>query len=731
MRTDLPVHFFTIVLNGMPFLRHHIEVFSQLRLHWHWHVIEGVAELTGDTAWSVKHGGQVCTHWHRNGLSIDGTTEYIDELKNSFPQHVSVYRKGEGQFWKGKVEMVRAPLNSIHQESLLWQIDADEIWSREQIETMAAAFCLNPERSAAFFWCHYFVGEDRYISTRYGYSQNPHYEWLRVWRFAPGDHWLAHEPPTLTRSIDGEEIDVGRIMPFLHQETEAMGLVFDHYAYVHESQIAFKEEYYGYSGAVEQWKRLQNARLPVRLADFFHWVHDDTYVDSFSKMHACADIPALSAAVPTPLSHSHGKIMVDGVAWQMIHGGILRYWELILTEWGKSELADRIILVDRAGTAPRISGISTISAPRHSYANRLADAAMLEDLCRRYGCQVFASTYYTVPLETKSVFVGYDMIPEVLGADLSEGGWKSKAIAIYHAALHTAISQSSCQDLEKYYPIVAPGSSRLTPCALAPDFILEDHHATLPQQLRTTDIPAGGYILYVGERSGLDNYKNARILFEVLPVIQQRYGLKLLCVGGREELEPELAQLAPPSAALRITASDRELAQLYQHAFCMVVTSKYEGFGIPVIEAMQCGCPVICPSHSSLQEVGGDAALFLDTVEPESILIAIKTLQDAELRQEMRIKGRVNAARFTPAKSASALESALQEAFLAEPRIPGNCWRAILQQQMSDDAMIMAPAGAYTEEVVELKKQIRALKMSMSWRVTSPYRLIADKIKKI
>jgi glycosyltransferase involved in cell wall biosynthesis len=734
MKTGLPVHFFTIVLNGMPFMRQHIEVFRELRLDWHWHIIEGVAELTGDTAWSVKGGGRIGSHWHRNALSIDGTTEYLDEVQSDYPHRITVYRKGEGIFWKGKVDMVRAPLTSITEECLLWQIDADEIWAREQIETMAAAFRLHPGRTAAFFWCNYFVGQDKFISTRYGYSQNPQIEWLRVWRYKPGDHWMAHEPPTLTRLVNGDEVDVGRIAPFAHQETEAMGLIFNHYAYVNESQIAFKEDYYGYSGAVLQWQKLQEADLPVRLAAFFPWVHDQSYVDSFSKLCCPLHAPPASPTLPAAASRSEGPILIDGVAWQVVAGGILRYWELILKQWAGTEFGDRIILIDREGTAPRIGGISTISAPRHSYGNRLADAEMLETLCRRHGCTLFASTYYTIPIETKSVFIGHDMIPEVLGVDLNEGGWKSKMIAIYHAALHTAVSRSSCDDLESFYPIVPPSSTRLVPNAVAADFCSHDTDDCLPLPLRSTEASPRGYLLYVGERCGLDGYKNARILFQALPAIHKQFGLKLICVGGREELEDHLMQLAPHAPVTRIAASDQELAQLYRQAFCMIVTSKYEGFGIPVIEAMQSGCPVVCPTHSSLREVGGDAAFYIDEPTPDNILLAVERLQDTTFRELLQNRGRANVARFTSSNSAMALQSALLEAFTAEPRIPATSWRGILSPEYSasSDVLLGHQAPPYGDaELVDLRNQLKAMRTSMSWRITSPYRFIADRLKQL
>ena len=78
--TALPIHFFTIVLNGEPFIRYHIDVFRTLDCDWHWHVVEGVASLVHDTAWSTVTGGHISPEIHRHGRSSDGTSEYLDAL---------------------------------------------------------------------------------------------------------------------------------------------------------------------------------------------------------------------------------------------------------------------------------------------------------------------------------------------------------------------------------------------------------------------------------------------------------------------------------------------------------------------------------------------------------------------------------------------------------------------------------------------------------------------------
>src|SRR5262249_13156349 len=89
----LPIPLLTFVLNGEPFIRWHERVFRELRLPWHWHVVEGVADLKYDTAWSLAGGGRVVDSIHDRGLSMDGTSAYLDELAARFPDNVTIYRK--------------------------------------------------------------------------------------------------------------------------------------------------------------------------------------------------------------------------------------------------------------------------------------------------------------------------------------------------------------------------------------------------------------------------------------------------------------------------------------------------------------------------------------------------------------------------------------------------------------------------------------------------------------
>ncbi|PHK33273.1 hypothetical protein VF13_38445, partial [Nostoc linckia z16] len=94
--------------------------------------------------------------------------------------------------------------------------------------------------------------------------------------------------------------------------------------------------------------------------------------------------------------------------------------------------------------------------------------------------------------------------------------------------------------------------------------------------------------------------------------------------------------------------NDQSLASLYQQAVGFIFPSMYEGFGIPILESFACGCPLIVSNISSLPEVAGDAALYIDPINPESIRQAVKKLlSDTTLRDTLIQKGYNQLAKFS------------------------------------------------------------------------------------
>lgn len=249
------MHFVTIVLNGMPFIGYHLPTFQRLPFPWRWHISEGVA--------APMH----CTHWCQSmvpGLSVDGTTQYLQTLK-AHP-NIAVYQKEE---WQGKIEMVNAGAAEVKEGDIVLQVDVDELWTDTQLALIHAVMEARRDIAALWFRCRYFVGPDLVVVGLDGYGNKKDFEWQRCWRAGKDFRFTCHEPPAT--STPGPAM--------LQDETECMGLVFDHYAYATETQVAFKEKYYGYSGALSHWWRLQkNTLWPARLRDFFPWVTTNNLV---------------------------------------------------------------------------------------------------------------------------------------------------------------------------------------------------------------------------------------------------------------------------------------------------------------------------------------------------------------------------------------------------------------------------------------------------------------------
>ena len=169
---------------------------------------------------------------------------------------------------------------------------------------------------------------------------------------------------------------------------------------------------------------------------------------------------------------------------------------------------------------------------------------------------------------------------------------------------------------------------------------------------RVKDIPQR-YLLYVGSRS---IYKNFSFLLKNISDIVKSENLYLVCVGGNNFTKDELKLIHVFNLERNITqlnAFDAELKYLYENAIALVFPSLYEGFGIPILEAFVCDCPVVCSNTSSLPEVAGDAALYFNPNNKESIRFAVeRILSDEKLRQDLIQKGQERVKEFSWKKCA-------------------------------------------------------------------------------
>jgi glycosyltransferase involved in cell wall biosynthesis len=163
------------------------------------------------------------------------------------------------------------------------------------------------------------------------------------------------------------------------------------------------------------------------------------------------------------------------------------------------------------------------------------------------------------------------------------------------------------------------------------------------------------YLLSVGTLQPRKNYVR---LIQAFVRSSASVDKQLLIAGGRGWLYQDILAEADKHESVHLLGfvEDRDLPALYRQATLFVFPSLYEGFGLPVLEAMSCGVPVVCSQTSSLPEVAGDAALLVEPLDLAMLEEGLtRALEDEDLRREMVERGLNHAARFDWARSAAQL----------------------------------------------------------------------------
>ena len=239
----------------------------------------------------------------------------------------------------------------------------------------------------------------------------------------------------------------------------------------------------------------------------------------------------------------------------------------------------------------------------------------------------------------------YDMIYERLSyrfKDLSNDTEiiKQKKIIAQKASHLIAISHSTKCDMVELLGI---DPERITVIHLASSFDSNSVHAL--SRYNAVEKP---YILYVGNRNGYKNFSN--FLVASAPLLK-KYRIFIICAGGgkfNKEEHKLIGSLSINEYVEQLAITDTVLPNLYREATAFVFPSFYEGFGIPVLEAFTFDCPCIVGNNSAFPEVAGDAALYVDPADPESIAYAIEQIiTDTDLRADLIRRGKQRLALFS------------------------------------------------------------------------------------
>ena len=351
------------------------------------------------------------------------------------------------------------------------------------------------------------------------------------------------------------------------------------------------------------------------------------------------------------------RVVLDGVFFQDFGTGISRVWQSLMHEWVASGFAEHILLLDREETAPRIPGVKRRVVARHSYGALAEDRSMLQRVCDEEGAAVFASTYYSHPIGTPSVMTVHDMIPELFAVDLDQPMWREKDACIRHARRFIAVSSSTARDLCSFYPQIPP--ARITVAHNGVSSLFRPAGAGEVESFRKRHGITRPYFLLVGSRG---TYKNAEVFLRVFAGLRDRQRYAVVCVGGEKNLQPELQALRAGSERYMLRLDDAELRLAYSGAIALAYPSTYEGFGMPVAEAMASGCPVITTPNASLPEVAGDAAIYVKPMDEAALADALTRIQQPDLRNALIARGLERAKLFSWTKMAQIVARVLTEA---------------------------------------------------------------------
>ena len=231
----------------------------------------------------------------------------------------------------------------------------------------------------------------------------------------------------------------------------------------------------------------------------------------------------------------------------------------------------------------------------------------------------------------------HDMISEIFpdDSDRALDHRRQKAAASQEADAILTVSNSTFNDLLRLHPW-AVGKTSVAHLATGFRYSDQPISITWPRQV-------AGYFLMVGNR---DHYKNGHLAIRAFKEFSQHPATEafgLVMCGGKPPTGEELQVLKGDGLESRVrwvSVDDEELAGFYSNAVALLYPSRYEGFGLPLLEAMACGCPVITTRSSSLPEVGGHACVYVNGDDHCEMAGAMRRMAiDAEFRRSIATNG--------------------------------------------------------------------------------------------
>jgi glycosyltransferase involved in cell wall biosynthesis len=212
------------------------------------------------------------------------------------------------------------------------------------------------------------------------------------------------------------------------------------------------------------------------------------------------------------------------------------------------------------------------------------------------------------------------------------------------------VSEFSARELVELYGLKRE-HIRVIPNGVSEDFAPRRDEQAMAELRKRIGLTSEHYVLFIG---GADPRKNHQIFLDAAQMVRKKLGPRMLVLigspihpfGNYEESARKRSLTDMVLCPGRLPTNDLQL--LYSFADLFVFPSLYEGFGMPVLEAMACGAPVLTSNSTALAEVAGDAAVLADSQDAKAFGEAmIRTLEDESLRAAIKMKGFARAKQFS------------------------------------------------------------------------------------
>jgi len=323
-------------------------------------------------------------------------------------------------------------------------------------------------------------------------------------------------------------------------------------------------------------------------------------------------------------------------------------------------MKDHILILDRQNKPPKYNQFKYIKVKENFlFGNLPENAKTIDLLCKKNQIKLFISTYFTYATTVKSLMILHDFIPEKLGYDLHLPEWADKKEAILNNNIFVSISNSTLTDFHRYYPEMRNRPVKLIYNAAYDNVRLNSSSSS--DFLEKYSIEKKFFLL-VGHRWP---HKNHILFLKAINELKGKDDFEIIFTGGNAILEDEFQKFLSAFKykvkykVLQLSLS--EMIDAYKNAMALVYPSKYEGFGLPILEAMQCGCPVITCKNSSIEEIGQDACLYCDENDHHDLKNALIRIQDKETREKLIRRGREISKEFSWEKSTQSLIHFIEE----------------------------------------------------------------------